>query len=37
MESDLEEKFSILGKDSLGHCEKKKSLEHMSKSEWLPG
>jgi hypothetical protein len=29
-------KFNMLGGDSIGHCEKKVSYEHVSNSEWLP-
>jgi hypothetical protein len=28
---------NILGGDSVGHCGKKSSCEHVSNSEWLPG
>jgi hypothetical protein len=29
-------KVIILGGDSIGHCEKNSSYEHVSNSEWLP-
>jgi hypothetical protein len=28
-------KVSILGGDSVGHCERKRSFEHVSNCEWL--
>jgi hypothetical protein len=29
-------KIQVLGGDSIGHCEKKSSYEHVSNCEWLP-
>jgi hypothetical protein len=29
-------KLNILGGDSIGHCEKHSSYEHVSDSKWLP-
>jgi hypothetical protein len=29
-------KVNILGGNSIGHCEKKSSYEHVPNSEWLP-
>jgi len=35
-QGDSGEKVNILRGDNTGHCEKKKSYEHVSGSEWLP-
>jgi hypothetical protein len=36
IQGDSEGTVSILRGDSIGHCEKKSSYEHVSNSEWLP-
>jgi hypothetical protein len=35
IQGDIGGKVNILGDDTIGHCEKKSSYEHVSNSEWL--